>query len=157
MIGRIVSGGQTGVDRAALDVAIGRGIPCGGWCPKGRLAEDGVIPACYPLCETSTSEYAERTAWNVRDSGGTLILTWGPPAQGTAFTAYIARDLRKPCLVVDLAEEVPPAMATAWLRAHDIKVLNVAGPRASKCPHLYPLAVTFLETLLDCDQSNRGR
>ena len=157
MVERIISGGQTGVDRAALDVAISRGIPCGGWCPKGRLAEDGTIPAYYPLRETPTSEYEERTAWNVRDADGTLILTWGPPTQGTAFTAYMARDLKKPCLVIDLADGEDCTRATEWLGRHHVKVLNVAGPRASKCPDLYPQAVAFLEALVDADQSYRGR
>ncbi len=153
MIVRIVSGGQTGIDRAALDVAITRGMACGGWCPKGRLSEDGAIPAIYPLRETPTSEYEERTAWNVRDSDGTLVLTYGPPSQGTALTVYMARDLHKPCLVVDLAEDVSAEAALRWIREHRIATLNVAGPRASKFPHLYPIAMAFLEALLDLDQA----
>ena len=83
MLTRIVSGGQTGVDRAALDVALELSIPCGGWCPKGRKAEDGALPARYPLKETPSEEYAQRTTWNVRDSDGTLILTHGAPTGGT--------------------------------------------------------------------------
>jgi predicted Rossmann-fold nucleotide-binding protein len=79
MIPRLVSGGQTGVDRAALDVALELGVPCGGWCPKGRRAEDGRIPDCYPLTETRTGDYATRTRWNVRDSDFTLVLSWGEP------------------------------------------------------------------------------
>lgn len=76
---KIVSGGQTGVDRAALDVALELGLPCGGWCPKGRKAEDGVIHSRYPLKETPSEEYNERTTWNVRDSDGTLIVSDAPP------------------------------------------------------------------------------
>ncbi|HIJ66019.1 MAG TPA: molybdenum cofactor carrier [Candidatus Hydrogenedentes bacterium] len=147
---RIVSGGQTGVDRAALDVALELGVPCGGWCPKGRLAEDGPLPARYPLDETPTAEYAERTAWNVRDSDGTLILTWGPPTDGTAFTEYVAHEKGKPCLVVDLMENADVREARAWLKANRIRVLNVAGPRASKCPGLYEDACAFLKALLMC-------
>ena len=83
---RIVSGGQTGVDRAALDVAIELGVPCGGWCPRGRKAEDGPIAARYPLRETNSVSYRVRTERNVRESDGVLILTWGPPREGTALT-----------------------------------------------------------------------
>ena len=144
-IQRIVSGGQTGVDRAALDVAFSLGIPCGGWCPKGRLAEDGVIPLSYPLRETPTPIYEERTAWNVRDSDGTLVLTWGTPEGGTAYTVEAARDQGKPCLVVDLSRGGNPEEAIAWVNAHTIRTLNVAGPRAGKCARIYEKAMQFLE------------
>src|SRR6266852_5932705 len=102
VISKIVSGGQTGVDRAALDVALELGIPCGGWCPKGRRAEDGSIPDHYPLRETSTAFYPQRTEWNVRDSDGTLVLTLGRPDGGTALTIELARRLPKPFLAVNL-------------------------------------------------------
>jgi predicted Rossmann-fold nucleotide-binding protein len=146
---RIVSGGQTGVDRAALDVALSRGLPCGGWCPKGRFAEDGVIPACYPLIETPTPLYEERTAWNVRDSDGTLVLTWGPPVQGTAYTIGMTRLFKKPCLVIDLSRDGDVQCVSGWLRKHHVRTLNVAGPRATKSPEVYPRAVAFLNALLD--------
>ena len=87
----VVSGGQTGVDRAALDVARELGIPCGGWCPRGRRAEDGPIPEAYPVRETPSTAYPERTAWNVRDSDGTLVITRGKPRGGTALTVSLAR------------------------------------------------------------------
>src|SRR5512134_3746342 len=103
-IERVVSGGQTGVDRAALDAALALGLPCGGWCPRGRRAEDGAIPLHYPLRETPTARYPQRTEWNVRDSDGTLILTRGRPRGGTAYTISVARRLGRPLLVVDLAE-----------------------------------------------------
>lgn len=148
MIERVVSGGQTGVDRAALDVAIAHGIPCGGWCPKGRLAEDGRIPRTYPLRETPNPAYEERTEFNVRDSDGTLILAWGALAGGTAFTAAMARVHDKPCLVVDLAQGGDPREAEAWIACHQVKVLNVAGPRASRDPAVYPRTREFLEQLL---------
>lgn len=88
---KIISGGQTGVDRAALDAALQLGIPCGGWCPKGRKAKDGPIPDRYPLKETESGSYPVRTEMNVRDSDGTLILTWGRPTGGTALTVRLAR------------------------------------------------------------------
>src|SRR5947199_5509021 len=91
MFTNIVSGGQTGVDRAALDVALELGLPCGGWCPRGRRAEDGPIPAHYPLCETRSPIYPVRARWNVRDSDATLILTRGRADRGTALTREPAR------------------------------------------------------------------
>src|ERR1700730_12095061 len=100
MIEKIISGGQTGVDRAALDVALTLGIACGGWCPRGRRAEDGQIPPEYPLPETPTDESPRRTEWNVRDSDGTLILTRGAPDRGTALTAKLANRQAKPLYVV---------------------------------------------------------
>lgn len=147
MMRRVVSGGQTGVDRAALDVALRLGIPCGGWCPKGRLAEDGPIDYRYPLKETPSSKYEERTIWNVRDSDGTLILTWGPPTNGTAFTVQVAEELGKPYLITDFLEEESIEEVLGWLETHAIKTLNVAGPRASKIPDIYEEAVAFLESL----------
>ena len=101
-IDRVISGGQTGVDRAALDVAVELGLIGGGWCPAGRLAEDGTIPEHYPLTETPTPEYEERTEWNVRDSDGTLILTIGEPSGGTAHTIECALAQAKPYFVLDL-------------------------------------------------------
>jgi hypothetical protein len=144
---KVVSGGQTGVDRAALDVAMRQGIACGGWCPKGRLAEDGPIPSAYPLAETPTREYAERTRWNVRDSDGTLILTFGEPAGGTVLTRVFALQEQKPHLMLDLETKPMAADAHRWLNEHNIAVLNVAGPRASTVPGIYRLAAQFLETL----------
>ncbi len=145
----IVSGGQTGVDRAALDVALRLGIGCGGWCPKGRFAEDGVLSSNYPLKETPNPVYAERTEWNVRDSDGTLILTWGPPANGTAFTADMARKHNKPVLIIDLeTKESSPQQVETWVLENGIRTLNVAGPRESKCPGIYQDASAFLEVLL---------
>jgi hypothetical protein len=147
MIERIVSGGQTGVDRAALDLALELGLPCGGWCPKGRKAEDGPIAPCYPLRETPSDDYAQRTEWNVRDSDGTLVLTVGPPTEGTAFTVAVAARLKKPCLVVDLAEPMQADSVRSWLARHRIKALNVAGPRESKSPGIYQKARTALEKI----------
>ena len=150
MFAKILSGGQTGVDRAALDVALELGIPCGGWCPRGRRAEDGTIPEKYPLRETSTKEYPQRTEQNVCDSDGTLILTRGKPDRGTALTAKLANRHRKPLYVVDLAQPAAdePARVRDWLRARHIAVLNVAGPRASSAEGIEAEAAAFLRTLL---------
>ncbi len=145
---RIVSGGQTGVDRAALDLALELGLPCGGWCPKGRRAEDGPLPERYPLRETSSPAYPQRTARNVRDSDATLILTRGTPDRGTALTARLAEREGKPYRVVDMAGRPDPADVRAWLDANRVGVLNVAGPRASSCPGIYAEAKAFLRAIL---------
>jgi hypothetical protein len=144
---RVVSGGQTGVDRAALDAARALGLPCGGWCPRGRLAEDGVIDPSYPLVEAPSPEYSQRTEWNVRDSDGTLVLVRGPAAGGTALTMDLARRHGKPLLVLDLEGEPLPDEASRWIAAHGIDVLNVAGPRESQKPGIGGEARVFLERL----------
>ena len=149
----VVSGGQTGVDRAALDVALERGLPVGGWCPQGRKAEDGTLPARYPLKETPSEDYAQRTTWNVRDSDGTLILTRGAPTGGTAQTLEDAARLEKPCLVVDLVRPHHASTVLSWARAHRIRILNVAGSRESKCPGIYANASRFLRRLLEQTRS----
>lgn len=146
---RIVSGGQTGVDRAALDVAIVRGIPHGGWCPKGRLAEDGIIPPHYSLVETPRPDYAERTEWNVRDSDGTLVVTDGPPTGGTALTVTLADRMGRPRLVLDAGRPIPTADFTTWIDDNEVRVLNVAGPRRSQWNDGYASALGILNTLLD--------
>lgn len=153
MITRIVSGGQTGVDRAALDAALAVGMACGGWCPRGRKAEDGAIPERYPLRETGRSAYIERTRLNIRDSDGTLVLASGPPTGGTRATIALAGRLEKPCLVIDLADAGFDAAAAvarvhAWLDDSNIRNLNVAGPRESSSAGIYAAARTFLATLL---------
>ena len=131
---RVVSGGQAGVDRAALDAAITLGLPIGGWCPLGRRAEDGPIPERYPLRETPSADYAERTEWNVRDSDATLILHRGPMTGGTRLTAELARRLGKPLLARDLAVPLDVRAIADWLVANRVRVLNCAGPRESGAP-----------------------
>jgi Circularly permutated YpsA SLOG family len=145
---KVISGGQTGVDRAALDVALGKGLACGGWCPLGRLAEDGPLPARYPLVETPTADYAQRTEWNVRDSDGTLLLTAGRLEGGSAFTAVVARRLGRPTLRVDLGAPVDAAVLGEWTASVGVRVLNVAGPRESRSPGIYGRASAFLEKAL---------
>jgi len=144
---KIVSGGQTGVDRAALDLGLDLNIPIGGWCPKGRHAEDGPIPPHYPLEETSSQRLSQRTAWNVRDSDGTLVLTCGPPTGGTALTVRLAKRQHKPYLVMDLDQNPVISEVSTWLIQHHIHHLNVAGPRQSTYPAIYQLAFAFLKKL----------
>ncbi len=157
MVRKIVSGGQTGVDRAALDAAIELGIPHGGWVPRGRRAEDGPVPAHYRLRETPNEEYAERTAWNVRDADGTLILSRGPLTGGSELTRRIAREIGRPVLHVDLARTSAfqaSQRILEWLARHEIRVLNVAGPRASKDPGIYDRALRLLEAVLILDAAS---
>jgi hypothetical protein len=144
MLMKIVSGGQTGVDRAALDAGLACGIPVGGWCPAGRRAEDGIIPDCYPLLELESPVYAVRTEQNVVDSDATLVLNLGELADGTALTVQLARKHRKPYLVVQLEENSDPAAVVEWLRELGVKVLNIAGPRESKRPGIHESALQFL-------------
>ena len=140
MIKTIISGGQTGADRAALDAAIEIGIPHSGWVPKGRLAEDGRVSPYYGLSEMPTDSYAARTEQNIVDSDGTLIFSHGPLSGGSALTQELAVKHERPCLHVDL-NQVPAfkaaAMITAWMTLHHIKTLNVAGPRASNDSNIY--------------------
>jgi hypothetical protein len=145
---RIISGGQTGVDRAALDVAIALGLSCGGWVPRGRRAEDGRVPERYPLRETVAFSYAKRTRLNVRDADATLILTRGEATGGTALTISFARRLLRPYLIVDLDAATAPAAARARLIELRVRVLNVAGPRESGAPGIYAEARDFLNALL---------
>jgi hypothetical protein len=154
---RLVSGGQTGVDRAALDVAIQLGLPHGGWCPKGRRAEDGRIPDKYQLCELKSLRFADRTRRNVRDSDATLILAWGPLTRGTKLTLQHAEELGRPALVVQLAAGETSAKTIAWLDQVTPGTLNVAGPRGSAHPDLYRTACDFLEVVLRHWQENSER
>ncbi len=135
----IWSGGQTGVDRAALDFARAHGLPHGGWCPRGRRAEDGVIPARYRLRETASEAYEARTRRNVRDTDATVIFAPGRVLSGgTRLTRQVARELGKPLLLLPARGEVNRAAARlgAFLRRHRVRRLNVAGPRASEAPAL---------------------
>lgn len=144
----LVSGGQTGVDRAALDVAMERGMPCGGWCPAGRLAEDGPIDPRYPLRETPSADPAERTEWNVRDSDGTLLLLMEEPSPGTELTHDVTRRLGRPVFEARLHESGDADAFRRWLQIHKIRALNVAGPRESESPGVYDAARDFLRAAL---------
>ncbi|MFO0904452.1 MAG: putative molybdenum carrier protein [Pirellulales bacterium] len=133
-ITRIVSGGQTGVDRGALDAAADLGLAHGGWCPRGRRAEDGVIPSRYELQETESARYDVRTLRNVLDSDGTLVFCCTEPQGGTALTVRLARQHARPLCVVDLDQPLDFVALDAWAARNAIRVLNVAGPRESNQP-----------------------
>ena len=145
----LVSGGQTGVDRAALDVALELGLECGGWCPAGRWAEDGRIPERYPLRPTPTPHPAERTEWNVRDSDGTLLLTTGAPSPGTDLTVEVAMRLRRPLYRWHPGAPPDREAFLRWIQIYRITRLNVAGPRESDAPGIYAAARDYLRAVLD--------
>jgi hypothetical protein len=133
----IVSGGQTGADRGGLKAAFFLGIAMGGWCPKGRKAEDGEIPEEYPLRETPSTQYVQRTEWNVRDSDATLVFIHGAMGRGSSVTVRHCQNLRKPCCVIDLSKSDDKANArlvSEFIEKHDPRVLNIAGTRGSKAP-----------------------
>jgi hypothetical protein len=150
MLKKIISGGQTGVDQAALDVAINFGISHGGWIPKGRRTEAGTLPDKYKLKEMSSSSYPKRTEQNVIDSDGTLIISHGKLAGGSLLTFELAEQHKKEWLHIDL--EINRGFSAAqliqsWIVLNDIKVLNVAGPRASEDPYIYEDAVRLLKAV----------
>ncbi|MEW4489838.1 putative molybdenum carrier protein [Thalassoglobus sp. JC818] len=148
---KIVSGGQTGVDRAALDAALLLRIPCGGWCPSGRRAEDGPIPEIYPLKEMTSPRYDVRTRENVADSDGTLILTDCDRSSGTLLTIRTAQRLDKPLLVLDFRQLLitdRQEQLNEWIEVNSISTLNVAGPRESTSPGIYSRSKSFLQTAL---------
>lgn len=147
-IERVISGGQTGVDRAALDIAIACDVAHGGWCPLGRRAEDGRIEERYQLRETETREYHVRTELNVQAADGTLILVCGSVTGGTHLTRRLAIKHNKPWLIVDPREAADLATTLAWLSKEQIRVVNIAGPRESSSPGIYALASDFLRQLL---------
>ncbi len=137
---KIVSGGQTGADRSALDVAMAVGLETGGWVPNGRRAEDGRIPVRYAgLIETDTDSYQTRTALNVRDADATLIFSFGEATGGTALTLKLAQSSGKPFLAVDLessSQDSAAEQVREWLMETGVRVLNVAGPRESGEPRI---------------------
>ena len=155
----IVSGGQSGVDRAALDAAISLEIPHRGWCPRGRVAEDGPLSSIYQLRETPSANYADRTLRNVLESDGTLILHCGPITGGTRLTDRLARKHKRPCEVLDLllaTDEESLGQVQRWLLTGQIKVLNVAGPRETHHPGIYERALAFLAELFALQQQKNG-
>ena len=145
---KIVSGGQTGVDRAALDVALELGIECGGWCPAGRGAEDGTIDARYPLRETPNANPTQRTEWNVRDSDATLILASGTRSPGTELTIETARRLGRPLYTFHAGSPEDVGMFRRWLQVYRVRTLYVAGPRESEAPGVYAKSRRILTALL---------
>jgi hypothetical protein len=152
MIEKIISGGQTGADRAGLDVAIELGIAHGGWIPKGRKTEEGRLPDEYHLLETNSIDYAQRTELNIVDSDGTLIMSHGPLAEGSALTQELARKHRRPCLHIDLKEmddSTAAEIINMWIDTRQIKTLNVAGPRTSSDPKIYEAAKRVLKAVIE--------
>lgn len=149
---KIISGGQTGADRAALDVAIKKGIPHGGSIPKGRMTEDGPLPEKYQLREMATKSYPKRTEQNVIEADGTVIISHGKLTGGSALTEKLAREHCKPALHLDL-EKISQLYAArllkSWLTDNGIKLLNVAGTRASEDPAIYDATVQLLELALN--------
>ena len=131
---KIISGGQTGVDRAALDAAIELGFQYGGFCPKGRLAEDGIIPDKYKLTELSSSQYLMRTFENVKTSDGTLIIHAGTVSGGTIKTKDYCEKGSKPFFAINLLEDLKkiPVNFDNWIKENHIIIMNVAGPRESE-------------------------
>ena len=146
-VSKVISGGQTGADRAALDWAIEHGIEHGGWCPEGRLSEDGAIPERYNLTELSGAGYRARTRANVRDSDATLIVTMDATLTGgSRQTMVFAKAMGKPWLHVHPQTEWKPA-SRHLLDGHPIAILNVAGPRASTAPQIADFTVEVLDSL----------
>ena len=146
-IKKIISGGQSGTDRAVLDFALRNKIPCGGWCPHGRMAEDGRIPERYPLQESQEEDPAHRTVKNVNISDGTLIIYLNVMDEGTRFTLDHAKELRKPVYLIKEADQVNKEEFNTWLEVNRIKTLNIAGPRESNEPGIYDFSVKTLKTL----------
>jgi hypothetical protein len=149
----IVSGGQTGVDRAALAWARRRGLPHGGWCPAGRSSESGPIPRSYNLRETPSRSLDERTLWNVRDSDATAILSMRSKLTGgTARTARFCYDMAKPVLFLSATTWTPREAGAAlrhFIRKHRVRILNIAGPRASEEPEVARFTRAVLDRALD--------
>lgn len=150
IIAKIISGGQTGADRAALDFAIRHGLPYGGFCPLGRRAEDGRIPERYQLTECESTDYVERTERNVAAADATVIFSLGPQLSGgSRYTQYAAKKRGKPCLVLtpSLVDDIPDKLKS-FLAANNVRILNVAGPRASHQPGIVEFVRETLEMAL---------
>jgi hypothetical protein len=146
----IVSGGQTGADRAALEFAIAHGIAYGGWCPRGRLAEDGPIPPCFQLEETPSAAYAQRTEWNVRDADATVLFSIAPAVKGgTSLTVAIAQRLGRPWLHLHRDLPLAAQRLREFLLEHAVERLNVAGPRASQEPQVGSFVQAVLAAALE--------
>lgn len=145
-VSRIISGGQTGADRGGLDFARQVGITMGGWCPKGRKAEDGKVPDVYPLIETASADYLERTRMNAENSDGTLVVFIPPLKGGSAKTVQFAQDARKYTLAIQCTRDVQQASLDVrrWIESNNIRVLNVAGSRGSRAPGIHDYVVMLL-------------
>lgn len=151
---KVVSGGQTGADRAGLDAALWAGLEIGGWCPKGRRAEDGVVPARYPMQETVSGDYIYRTIMNITDSDATIVLCRGVPTGGSKLTVSTCHDLGKPVLVMDPSNSIilNQDCLVSFLNTLDVKILNVAGSRESKRPGIYNDALALLREVFTSEK-----
>lgn len=148
---KIISGGQTGVDRGALDACLAQRFPCGGWCPKDRLAEDGKIDSKYPLTETKDRNYDTRTRKNVQNSDGTLIISPGKLTGGTLLTFQFAKEQHKPALVVyPVKFEISAIISevVSWIQEIKIEVINVAGSRKSEWNQGYYFSYQIVSALI---------
>lgn len=145
---KIISGGQTGADRAGLDAGLEAGLPVGGYVPRGRLSEDGQVPDKYPMTETGSKDYKSRTKRNILESDGTLIINIGPMKGGTALTAKIAQENNRPLMIVQLDDDYQVGAVINWLEENRIQTLNIAGPRESKLPGIHDKAKQFLKEVL---------
>jgi hypothetical protein len=152
MIQKIISGGQTGVDRAGLDVAIELGLPYGGKVPKGRKSQDGQVPLKYQLIELDSPSYAVRTRANVMDSDGTLIICSKDQfsrSRGTKLTVKFAQQYGKPYWAADPSRDHHKVRVLDWIKEYDIRVLNIAGPREETCPGIHAQTVAFLKSICE--------
>ncbi|WP_163337228.1 putative molybdenum carrier protein [Desulfopila sp. IMCC35008] len=150
-IKKIISGGQSGADQAALDAAIAKGCPYGGWLPKGRKTENGPLPLRYIMSEMGSGDYRKRTEKNVLDSDGTLIVSHGELTGGSLLTRIFAGKHKRPCLHIDClsgSDERRLAEVLEWLRENRVEVLNVAGPRRSGDPVIYQAVRELIEEVL---------
>jgi hypothetical protein len=157
---KIISGGQTGVDRAALDVALKHGIDCGGWCPAGRFDEFGRIPDRYPLNELTRGGFTERTLQNVKDSDGTVIIYLGKLSGGTEQTVQFCVEQQQPHDLIDaskISTEDAAKFIADFVYKHEIDILNVAGPRQSEWPEGYDYAFRVLEAFVNSIMSRSKR
>lgn len=150
MVHKILSGGQTGADRAALDFAIAYNIPHGGWCPQGRKAEDGIINSCYNVTETPSGDYSQRTQWNVRDSDGTVVFTVSQKLSGGSLeTIEFAKQMSKPCIHISQEGNSQHGnMLRDFIKQHSITVLNVAGSRGGKEPGVGVFVLKVMRSVL---------
>ena len=146
-IHKIISGGQSGVDRSALDFSLQNNIKCGGWCPKGRLAEDGQIPQKYLLSETEETKVIFRTIKNIEASDGSMIIYRRMMDKGSLQTVHYAKTNAVPYIMIDLEKPFSIGLIKDWLDANHIKTLNIAGPRESNSPGIYKEAFDFLEQI----------
>lgn len=149
LIKKIISGGQTGVDQGALEAALSLNISLGGFCPNGRICENGIIPDKFQLIETESKDYSDRTEKNIINSDATLILTTkNKLSGGTYLTKILTNRHKKPCLILNLKEEMDKKAFSEWINNNKVKILNIAGPRESKEKGIYAKTIIYLKELL---------